>query len=250
MSTKGREKVTRDGLPTCWVNIGKNYYYTPKGGKRVTYRQLPFVSEKYERLLSFMGIPYKREYKSSKSNQLIKKRVCVFWNPDFFETEKIELPLYVKTSTNVDEEELYIYTGESIAFDLPTTITIKKAYDIAKKVLQQIKKYEATVKQEKCWEYAKEILGDSDVALCTLKVNQEEMELKDENNHIKMFQIYNSENNPTRCYGVFNMEKIKYKDYIVVSVHEKIAGFIIGKGGKNKKNWEMVLGKKIIIDVI
>lgn len=245
-TTKSLEKVTKNELPKCWIKKGNHYHYTTKG---VIVRQLPFVSEKYKKLLDLMGIPYKKEYRSCKSNSSFRYRVCLFWDPNLFETEEKELPVYIKASENIEGEDLYICVNEKFKFDLPTSETIRKANDLIKIVLQQIEKYNKTTNQENCWKYVKEILGDSDVAVCMLKVNQKEMELKDENNHIKILQIYNSNDEDTRYYGVFNMQKIMCKERIIIRVPKKVTGLIIGKGGKNKKNWEKALGGEKTIEV-
>lgn len=64
-----------------------------------------------------------------------------------------------------------------------------------------------------------------------------------------MLQAYSDEGKPTKLYGVFDMEQVENNRYIQVVAEEgKVRGTAVGKKGRNKEDWEYLLGggRKII----
>lgn len=81
-------------------------------------------------------------------------------------------------------------------------------------------------------------------------IDKKEIDLTGEDGgRIKMLQAYSSTGEPTKLYGIFDMAQVENNRYIqVVAAEGKVRGIAAGKKGRNKEDWEYLLGgdRKII----
>ena len=223
--------VTRDRLPMCWLCEGKEYTLVAKGGKAVE-RKLPYVPVKYADALREAGIgcnvvTVPNKYEADKDYE-----ICEYYDPEVYEKE--ELPVYTKLQGS---EDSYIFTGEISVHDALTNETIKRAN---------------APKSEVRYITAKQDLDGKMGIVKYINFDTKEIDLNGKDGgRIKMLQAYHVETaedgtevrKPTKLYGLFDMEQVENNLCIQVVAEEgKVRGTVIGNKGKNKQDWEFMLG--------
>lgn len=229
--------VTRDRLPMCWLYDGKDYVLLAKGGREIE-RKLPYVDAKYANALSEAGIGCNVVAIPHKYNPDKTYEVCEYYDPNMYEQE--ELPVYTQLQGS---DESYIFTGDVSSHGAVTVETIKRA---------------AALKNKVHYIAAKQDLDGKMGVVKYINIDSKEIDLVGEDGgKIKMLQAYSFETDedgtevrkPTKFYGVFDMEQVENNLYIQVVAEEgSVRGTAIGKKGKNKEDWEYLLGgeRKII----
>lgn len=221
-------KATRKTqLPKCYLFNGKDYILTAKGGNPID-RRLPYVRIEYMDVLKKTGIGCKIVSIPDKKDPAKEYQVCEYYDPAAYEEER--LPVY---TTLQGREDQYIFTGEVSTKDAVTVETIKKADQLKEKVRYICAKHDLNGK-----------MG----IVKRINMDRKEIDLTGEDGgRIKMLQAYNQEGEPTKFYGVFDMNQVENNQYVqVVATEGKIRGVVIGKkrkdGTRNKEDWERILG--------
>lgn len=105
--------------------------------------------------------------------------------------------------------------------------------------MEAIREHKAAIYNE-----AKEALNGS--AATVVEYKSKDLDLKQNESHIKLLQAYSSTGVKTGYCGVFDMNQLDANSKVILHVPSNIAGIIIGKQGKNKKRWEEALKVKEI----
>lgn len=234
--------TSRYNLPSCWVYEDKQYQVEGDINfkLRMEYRKLPSVETEYEGILQELGISYRKV--TTQYSEYLE-----YWDKDFYETEEICLPLYAKV---VNE---YKYTSKNHTGNILTLDTAERACKLEEIVQQKINEQE---RQDRWYEYAEKALEDNiytvtwangkDFPYQAASMTNENLELRKADNRFKVLVTRNSRNRKVSCYGIFDMGKIAHGGYLTLFVPRNMAGYIVGKGGCNKKRWEKELGVKKI----
>lgn len=204
-------------LPKCWIcKNGSEYILHP--------RVLPIVDERYKELLEELKIPHKQITIAE------NKIGYMYWNPDFYEEEKITLPAYTfmfKQYKCIGNHEDYIPTEESC----------KKARETQVKVQDKIK---SELAEEKV-EFLTEVLDGKEamyISAFTIKgwhIKDDE-ELRVGENHFYVFVIKRKDGKPTGHVLIFDRNRIGTNKIVKVQgVPSEYAGYIVGQGGCNLK---------------
>lgn len=221
--------VTKDRLPMCWMYDGKDYILMAKGGKPIE-RKLPYVDTKYADALKEAGIGCNIATVPNKYDPDKEYEVCEYYDRGMYEKEK--LPVYTKMQGS---EDTYVFTGEVSAHDAVTNETVRRA-----NALKDVVRYICT----------KQDLGGKMGIVKYINIDKKEIDLVGEDGgRIKMLQAYSGEGKSTKLYGVFDMDQVESNQYIQVVAEEgKVRGTAVGKKGRNKEDWEYLLGggKKIV----
>lgn len=227
----GIKAVRRNRLPMCWICEGKDFILVAKGGKEIE-RKLPYVDAKYADALREAGIgcnvvTVPNKYEADKDYE-----ICEYYDSEVYEKEK--LPVYTKLQGS---EDSYIFTGEVSAHNAVTLETVKKA-NALKNAVRYI-----TAKQD--------LAGNMGIVKY-INIDKKEIELEGKDGgRIKMLQAYSvkvaedgtEERKPTKLYGVFDMEQVENNIFIQVVAEEgKVRGTAIGSKGRNREEWEYLLG--------
>ncbi len=238
--------TSRYNLPSCWLY--NNNRYCIEGPIKLKYniwlRKLPCVETEHEGILQELGISYKK----------VTTQYLEYWDKDFYETEEICLPLYAKVVN------AYKYTGKNYTGNILTLDTVERASELEEIVQQKIKEQEnkrlEKMRQDRWYEYAEKVLeaniyavtwpNGKDFPYQAASMTNEDLELRKADNRFKVLVTRDSRDRKVSCYGVFDMGKIAHGGYLTLFVPENIAGYIVGKGGCNKKRWEKELGVKKI----
>lgn len=226
MKIKATEKAR---LPKCYLYDGKYYILTAKGGNPID-RKLPYVKVEYADALKKAGIGCRVVTIPNKYDPTKEYKVCEYYDLAVYEKEK--LPVYTKLQGSEDQ---YVFTGEVSAKNAVTNGTIKKAVQLREKVR---------------YICAKQDLGGKMGIVKRENIDKKEIDLTGEDGgRIKMLQAYSSTGEPTKLYGIFDMAQVENNRYIqVVAAEGKVRGIAAGKKGRNKEDWEYLLGgdRKII----
>lgn len=241
--------TSRYNLPSCWVYEDKQYQVEGDINfkLRMEYRKLPSVETEYEGILQELGISYRKV--TTQYSEYLE-----YWDKDFYETEEICLPLYAKV---VNE---YKYTSKNHTENILTLDTAERACKLEEIVQQKINEQEnkklEKMRQDRWYEYAEKALEDNiytvtwangkDFPYQAASMTNENLELRKADNRFKVLVTRNSRNRKVSCYGIFDMGKIAHGGYLTLFVPGNMAGYIVGKGGCNKKRWEKELGVKKI----
>ena len=250
MNTMLVTATSRGILPSCWLYEDKQYQIEGeiKYKLQMELRNLPCVGTEHEGILQENGISYRKV--TTQYSEYLE-----YWDKDFYETEEICLPLYVKV---VNE---YKYTGKNYTGNILTLDTAKRASELEEIVQQKINEQESKrlekMRQDKWYEYAEKALeaniytvtwaNGKDFPYQAASITNENLELRKADNRFKVLVTRDSRDRKvSSCYGIFDMRKIAYGGYLTLLVPKDMAGYIVGKGGCNKKRWEKELGVKKI----
>ncbi len=228
----------RESLNYCWLQTGDSYELIGKCG-RACNRSLPKISAKYEYVLQENGIPYRKVTVPNKYDTNKEFTMCEYWSPDLYEEETVRRTVFADISDKGNETRIFQKSGmhEEV---LPTYDTVKAAIKMKEFVLEKIDES----KYNKYYEIAQAALQGCDAGYGVGYVHDTELET--ENGNIMILQAHNSKDEETRYYGVFDMSHLNSESVVTLYVPEEIAGMIIGKGAKNRKDWEKKLGVKCI----
>lgn len=249
MNTIVATVTSRNNLPSCWLYEDKQYQVEGdiKSKLRMWFRELPCIETEHEGILQELGISYKK---------VVTKYTAYleYWDKDFYETEEICLPLYAKV---INE---YKYTGKNYTGNILTLDTAERASElemvVRNKIAEQKAEREAKMLHDAWYEYAEEAL-ESDIYKIVEPTGTnfpyriaarttDNLDFKKADNRFKVLVTRDSRNRKVSCYGIFDMGKIAHGGYLTLFVPGDIAGYIVGKGGCNKKRWEKELGVKKI----
>ena len=241
--------TSRYNLPSCWLYEDRQYQIEGeiKYKIQMELRKLPLVETEHEGILQEQGIGYRKV--TTQYSEYLE-----YWNKDFYETEEICLPLYAKV-VNV-----YKYTGKSYTGNILTLGTVKRAYElkmvVMNKIAEQKAEREAKMIHDAWYKYAEKTLeaniytvtwaNEKDFPYQAASMTNENLELRKADNRFKVLVTRDSRNRKVSCYGIFDMGKIAHGGYLTLFVPGNMAGYIVGKGGCNKKRWEKELGVKKI----
>lgn len=241
--------TSRYNLPSCWLYEDRQYQIEGeiKYKLQMKLRNLPWVETEHEGILQEQGISYRKV--TTQYSEYLE-----YWDKDFYETEDICLPLYAKV-VNV-----YKYTGKNHTGNILTLDTVKRACElemvVMNKISEQKAEREAKMLHDAWYAYAEKALeaniytvtwaNEKDFPYQAASMTNENLELKKADNHFKVLVTRDSRDRKVSCYGIFDMEKIAHGGYLTLFVPKNMVGYVIGKGGCNKKRWEKELGVKKI----
>lgn len=229
----------RKSLNSCWLQTGDSYELIGKCG-RTANRSLPNVQARYEHVLQENRIPYRKVTVPNRYDKTKQCTVYEYWSPEQpYEEETIRRTLFVDISDEGSETKIFQKSGmhEEV---LPTYDTVRAAIELRKLVSEKIQESD----YNKYYEIAQTALEGCDAGYGVGYL--QDIELETENGKIMILQAHNSEGKKTRYYGVFDMSHLNSESVVTLYVPEEIAGSIIGKGAKNRKDWEEKLGVKYI----
>lgn len=215
-------------LPKCWIcKNGSEYILHPY--------ILPMVNERYKEILEELNIPHKQVTIANNSIGYI------YWNPDFYEEEKITLPAYVFMFKK------YKYNGYHEDY-IPTEETCRKAKEIEVKVKEKIKN-EFT--EEKIEFLTETLEGREAMYISAFTIKgwniKEDEELKVGENHFYVFVIKRKDGRATGHVLIFDRNKIGNNKIVKLdNVPNEYAGYIIGQGGCNLKKIAKKMGVRKI----
>lgn len=218
--------VNKKDLKNCWITENNRYIHTDEMQVGI----LPYVKMEDAVVLQENQIPYRE-------NKRYGKDVLEYWNPECFEEEEVEAPLYARIFGK------YEYLGKSHKGVKPTAKMVEMAIAMKDEVQQKIKEYREEQKRQALYQEAKEALGESlaqykDVKHASYFKYQDIQEGED---HIKCFPIVDAKGNYMEAVVFFNMKKIKGST-IWLKAPKEMAGWILGKNGKNAKAWAKKIG--------
>lgn len=232
----------RESLNSCWLRTGDSYELIGKAG-RACNRTLPRTPARNEHVLQENGIPYRMVTVPNKHDTNKEYRMCEYWSPDLYEEETVRRTVFEDISDKGSETRIFQKAGmhEEV---LPTYDTVKAA--IAMKEFVSAKIHESIY--NKHYEIAQAALDGCDAGYGVGYLK--DMELEAENGNIMILQAHKFKDDKIdkkiRYYGVFDMSHLNSESVVTLYVPEEIAGSIIGKGAKNRKDWEEKLGVKYI----
>ncbi len=228
----------RESLNSCWLKTGDSYELIGKCGRAYN-RSFPRVPAKYEYILQENSIPYRMVTVPNKYDTNKEYTMCEYWSPDLHEEETVRRTVFVDISDKESKTHIFQKSGmhEEV---LPTYDTVKAAIKMKEFVWEKIKESE----YNKYYEMAQAALQGCDAGYGVGYVGDKTLET--ENVNIMILQAHNSKDEETRYYGVFDMSHLNSESVVTLYVPEEIAGMIIGKGAKNRKDWQKKLGVKYI----
>lgn len=219
--------TNRRDLKDCWVQENNRYIHTDELAGR-----LPYVKGDEVAVLQASNIPYRESKRKGKD-------VFEYWNPDCFEEEEVEAPLYVKMF------DAYKYLGQTHKGTKLTQSTIKAATELREQVIsKKVEEYHKDRKMWKLWQEAKEALGGSLAQYKEVEhtgyFKYNDIQLGDD--HIRCFPVTDAKRNYLGGVVFFDVNKIAKGSTVTVQVPKDMIGWIIGRNGGKVSKWAAELG--------
>ncbi len=236
------KEINFNGLPKCWILVNRRYWYHPEASWE-EYFSLPTVTKEYEFILKQLNLPHRD------SQNYFNLGKVEFWNPEIFEEEKKNLPLYAEVGKNK-----YRYL-KNHSGDIVTAKTIKAARKIDNMVRDAILKYELEKDKEKRFYRLKNMLKGKKVVTSNVLNIKKEVDFIYGNEHIKvlpvMTKVYDDilgyeEDVYTYLNVVLDVNKIELDSVLDIKVSPGYRGKYIGKNGWQVKAWCKKLGLRRI----
>ena len=214
--------LPRTSLPErCWIFSKKRYYL-----KGSTLPQLPWVRTEYESILKANGIPYRKKFVDLFYSTT--EEVCEYWDPNFgLEESEISLPLFAAVGDS------YVNCQKKYCAKAPTSETIASANMIKKFIEDEIEDYENVLQDVYLYQLIKKSMSGSIAKMCNLKSYF--YSIHDIEMNYDKFKILSLTD--TDWVAIFDMNKIARNGFITLQVPKHIAGYVIGKSGRNIQNW-------------
>lgn len=242
-STSALIVTDRQSLNSCWLRTGDSYELIGKAG-RTCNRTLPRTPARNEHVLKENGIPYRMVTVPNRYDANKEYHMCEYWSPDLYEEETMRRTVFEDISDKGSETRIFQKAGmyEEV---LPTYDTVRAAIAMREFVSAKI----AESEYNKYYEIAQAALEGCDAGYGVGYLDRD-VELEAENGNIMILQAHKFKDDKIekkiRYYGVFDKSHLNSESVVTLYVPEEIAGSIIGKGAKNRKDWEEKLGVKYI----
>lgn len=217
--------TNRRNLKDCWIQEDNRYIHTDE-------LAMPYVKGDEVAVLQANNIPYRESQRKGKD-------VFEYWNPDCFEEEEVEAPLYVKLF------DQYKYLGQTHKGTKLTESTVKAATKLREQVIsKQVEEYHQNRKQWKLWQEAKEALNGSLARYKEVEhtgyFKYRDIQLGED--HIKCFPVTDAKRNYLGGVLFFDVNKIAKGSIVTVQVPENMAGWIKGRNGGKISKWASEIG--------
>lgn len=201
--------------------------------------QLPCVHLEYEDLLKHLGIPYRRVIRQS---YFTSQEVCEYWNPDVGLNERdLSLPLLAEINGS------YRYCERNYSEKVLTDETIEAASKTQKIVSAAIHDYLQILEEVDNYRFAQEQLSGEASTVCFSSGTPYSSVYNISVNHdnFKILRILGYRG-LLDYVAIFDMNKIVPNSCITLQVPSHLAGFVIGKRGRNIQAWAEEIGVKKI----
>jgi len=219
--------TNRRDLKDCWIQENSRYIHTDELAQR-----LPYVKGDEVAVLQANHIPYRE-------SQRREKEVFEYWDPECFEEEEVEAPLYVKMFGK------YEYLGNTYKGTKLTKKTVKMAIELREQVIsKKVEEYHQDRKLWKLWKEAKEALNGGLARYKEVEhtnyFKYNDIQMGDD--HIRCFPITDAKRNYLKAVVFFDVSKIAKDSIVTVQVPEDMTGWIIGRDGRKISKWASEIG--------
>lgn len=227
--TKGNRQsvVNKRELKNCWIRENDQYIHTDEMQVGI----LPYVKKQDEAALKENQIPYRKAKRYGKD-------VLEYWNPECFEEEEVEAPLYARMFGK------YENLGKMHKGVKPTAKMIEMANAMQEEVSQKMEAYRENKKRLALYKEAKEALGDSWTCFKEVKHKSyfKYQDIQEGEDHIKCFPVVDAKGYYMEAVAFFNMNKVKKGGSVWLKVPKEMKGWVLGKKGTKIAAWAKEIG--------